>query len=44
VEISPVAVPGAGFGAEDISSAVWKALGAPVTGDPGTGPLIYLDT
>jgi hypothetical protein len=44
VEISPVAVPGSGLAAGDISNAAGKALGAPVVGVPGTGPLpIYLD-
>lgn len=44
VEISPVAVPGAGLGAGDISNAACKALGAPAAGVPGTGLLpVYLD-
>jgi hypothetical protein len=45
VEISPVAVPGSGFGAKGIGNAACKALGAPAAGVPGTGlPSIYLDT
>jgi hypothetical protein len=43
VEISPVAVLDSGSGAGDISNAACEALGAPVAGVPGTGPLpIYL--